>query len=424
MKNKTAEVIIVGAGLCGLALAKELSDSGRKVLVLERGNFIGKLGTIRRVRKFYDGWALARSRQGVLIYRVLGVGGTSVVSCGNAVEFPEEERRRLGLDLAEEFAWAKKECRASSQNTPIGKASSRIMVEAGKLGYDMRPVPKFGAMKRCVSCGNCILGCNYKVKWTALDFWRQVDRKRVSLVPNFKVGKVIAEAGRAVGVEGNYDGFVAKKFFADKVILCAGGIGTPVILQNSELEAGKNFFVDLFNVTYGVSKEFNQRKELTMSVVCDKFHKDERFILSPFVDNVVGLSASLPVGQLLRAFKLGRLMGIMTTITDEPAGRVHRDGRIDKEPTRVDLGKLRRGSNMAREILLKCGVKPKSIFVTRPRGAHPGGTAGIGSVVDSNLRTQMKGLYVCDASILPAAPGLPPMLSLIAVSRWFGRRIE
>ncbi len=88
----------------------------------------------------------------------------------------------------------------------------------------------------------------------------------------------------------------------------------------------------------------------------------------------------------------------------------------------INLEKLKKGSDIARQILVQCGVKPETIFITKPHGAHPGGTAAIGSVIGKNLEAKIKGLFVCDASILPFAPGLPPMLTLIAITKWLVKR--
>ncbi|MEE3325673.1 MAG: GMC oxidoreductase, partial [Methanosphaera sp.] len=50
------------------------------------------------------------------------------------------------------------------------------------------------------------------------------------------------------------------------------------------------------------------------------------------------------------------------------------------------------------------------------RGAHPGGTAAIGDVVDNNLKTEIDGLYVGDASVIPMSPGKPPILLILALA--------
>ncbi|HIH65110.1 MAG TPA: ferredoxin, partial [Methanothermobacter thermautotrophicus] len=60
---------------------------------------------------------------------------------------------------------------------------------------------------------------------------------------------------------------------------------------------------------------------------------------------------------------------------------------------------------------------------TGPRGAHPGGTASLGEVVDENLETSIEGLFVADASVLPEAPGAPPILTIMALARRLARHI-
>lgn len=46
-----------------------------------------------------------------------------------------------------------------------------------------------------------------------------------------------------------------------------------------------------------------------------------------------------------------------------------------------------------------------------------GGTAAIGRVVDTDLRTEVDGLYVCDASVLPETPGMPPIMTIVALAK-------
>ena len=55
-------------------------------------------------------------------------------------------------------------------------------------------------------------------------------------------------------------------------------------------------------------------------------------------------------------------------------------------------------------------------------GGHNGAAAAIGVVVDKNLQTKIDNLFVCDASVLPESPGLPPMLTIMAVAKWFAKK--
>ncbi|WP_229422858.1 GMC oxidoreductase [Pseudoduganella umbonata] len=65
----------------------------------------------------------------------------------------------------------------------------------------------------------------------------------------------------------------------------------------------------------------------------------------------------------------------------------------------------------------------KHVFSSHHFAAHPGGTAAIGTVVDSKLQTGTAGLFVCDAAVLPAPWGLPPTLTLLCLGRRLGRQL-
>jgi choline dehydrogenase-like flavoprotein len=59
----------------------------------------------------------------------------------------------------------------------------------------------------------------------------------------------------------------------------------------------------------------------------------------------------------------------------------------------------------------------------KPGGAHPGGTAAIGQVVDKDLQTRIESLFVYDASVVSTSPGLPPILTIVALSKRLGKKL-
>ncbi|KUK74408.1 GMC oxidoreductase, partial [Methanobacterium sp. 42_16] len=75
------------------------------------------------------------------------------------------------------------------------------------------------------------------------------------------------------------------------------------------------------------------------------------------------------------------------------------------------------------EILTEIGVDPSSIVATPLRGAHPGGTAAMGKVVDRSLETRIKNLFIADASVIPQAPGRPPILTITSLSKRLAKNI-
>jgi choline dehydrogenase-like flavoprotein len=111
----------------------------------------------------------------------------------------------------------------------------------------------------------------------------------------------------------------------------------------------------------------------------------------------------------------------MVKIRDEDGGCVGET--VEKAVTEQDARLIASGAAVAGAILWEAGVGPGT-FVTAPlRGSHPGGTARIGVAVDTTLMTCVPGLYVTDASVLPAAPGAPPILTIIALAKYAAKRM-
>jgi choline dehydrogenase-like flavoprotein len=110
----------------------------------------------------------------------------------------------------------------------------------------------------------------------------------------------------------------------------------------------------------------------------------------------------------------------MTKVKDEPNGIVYKDGSISKEVARKDMEKLDESAEIAKNILIQAGCDSKTIFNGKIAGGHPGGTAAIGVIINSNFETKkIKNLFVCDASIFPTSPGAPPMLTIVALAKHF-----
>ena len=419
MKLKT-EIAIIGSGAGGATIAKELSKKGKKVLILERGSFTKEIGTQRAGLGFYDRCALRTSKEGTIIYRTLMVGGTTVVSCGNGIRVLESELKGLGIDLSKEFEETEKELLiAPLPKKLIGPGSELIMNSANRMGLEMVPMPKYINSKKCNSCGRCVLGCARGAKWSAVNYVKEAMKHGAQLISKVDVKQIAIHNNRAIGlVAKSPKGTV--RIYADKVILAAGGIGSPAILKRSGIEeAGNKLFADLFNVTYGLLRErdINLWAEPTMAVVSTKHMKSKGFILSPFVDVPLILRWVMSKRRQLQNFRYKNLLGIMVKIQDENMGRVGADERFEKKPTSIDNEKLNEGAEISKRILIESGVKKSDVIFTKPRAAHPGGTASIGDVVNKNLETKIKNLYICDASVLPKSPGAPPIVTIISLAK-------
>ncbi|MCX7926532.1 MAG: GMC family oxidoreductase N-terminal domain-containing protein [Candidatus Omnitrophica bacterium] len=419
MQEIKTDIVIVGSGAGGATLAKELSGGTKQVVLLEQGPFLDEesFGTEILAYNFYDKHGLwSKTAEGVFYYRTLMAGGTTVVSCANALQTPKKEQERLGIDLEEYFTEAKKDlCVTILPESFLKEGSRKIMEVAEKLGYQMSPMPKAINFSACISCGNCILGCKTGAKWSSLNFIKDAQKKGVIFINNTQIDRVLLEDGYAIGVQGHSN--IGERIIIHSriVVLAAGGIGTPIILQNSGIAAGQSLFLDLFTVTIGLTSNISLTGEIPMSL----FYQEDGFILSTFIDTPMVAASVIPAAlrKTLKLTQRDRMVGIMVKIADDTKGKVSADGIIYKTITDKDKEKLCKGQTIAKNILINSGADPKTILVSRIRGAHPGGTAAIGEVVDTNLETKIKRLFVCDCSVLPTAPGLPPILTIVALAK-------
>jgi choline dehydrogenase-like flavoprotein len=415
------DFLIVGTGAGGATLASELTRRGRRPLVVEAGKPEENIGTYRDSTRYYDARGIGifkmpkMSREGTVLWRTFMAGGSTIVSCGNGVRCLERELSELGINLEAELTEAESELHvAPIAEKLLSDGSREIMRVSQELGYTMEPMPKFINPKSCRKCGQCALGCPNDAKWTALDYLKEAEAHGAEVMYGTKCLSAIIENGRVKGIQAvGPQGVV--KIMADAVIIAAGGLGTPVVLQKSGIKnAGTGLFMDLLVNTYGSTDGLNQVHEPTMTLVNHDFHQSRGFILSPFV-NHAGIVRLMELGMKALTMRDNKIIGMMTKICDEPIGRVYPDGSVSKPVTEKDKEKLREGARISKEILAKAGAI--NMVVSRVQGAHPGGTAAVGTVVDSNLQTEVNNLFVCDSSVLPRAPGLPPILTIVALAK-------
>ena len=419
------EYLIVGSGAAGATLAKRLSESGKDVGVLEKGGPESKLGSFRHAVHYFDANPLTKipkkSSEGVILWRTFMAGGSTMVSAGNAVRTLEPALQQFGLDLHEEFRRAEQTTRVGlMESEHLSRSSLRLLNEADRAGYHFALMPKFVDPAKCEQCGLCTLGCAHDAKWTAFTSLEKAHRSGAEIRYHMNVEQVITQNGEAIGVRGIRP-TGPFTLYGEKVILAAGGLGTPVILKNSGIHgAGEKLFVDLMQIVYGALDQRTIEHEPQMSLVDDEFYESMGFILSPFV-SLHRMVRFIEGGPEAATLPTNKMMGIMVKITDESEGNVDKHGKVSKPVTASDREKLDAGIEISKELLLRSGVKKETLVVTNPAGAHPGGTAALGEIVGTGFQTQIDNLYVCDGSVLPEAPGKPPIITIMALAERLAR---
>lgn len=390
------DVIVVGTGAGGATVGNELTKKGIKVTFIERGPY----DTTGNAYTHYD-----NCDAGVELLKTSCVGGTTLVTAGNAVRTCQASFKNIGIDLEAEFQVIEDEIGVSTlPDSHFGDGTKLIMETAQELGFNTQKMPKFIDPQSCKPCGKCAFGCPRDAKWTSQEYINQAMDNGARLITDTDITELIIKNNEIKGVKSNN-----KEFHADAVVLAAGGIGTPRILRKSNIEAGNHLFVDSFVTVGGLLKNIQFHKEVAMNAIITL----DDVILAPHYSEILANN--------LKTFNAtsNDILGIMVKIPDEPSGKVRED-YIEKFSTAKDVGLLSKGAAAAGAILKEAGIDPKTLTSTIARGAHPGGTAAIGEVVDKNLETEVSGLFVSDASVFPWAPGAPPVLTIVALAKRLG----
>lgn len=420
-----SNVVIVGSGPGGATVARQLARAGRQATLLERGrDWRGHplYGTYLGAMLYTDKASFLSTREGLTIIRPLMLGGATSMYCGCASRPLPWWKKRYGIDL-DGFA---EETISELQITPLppelrGVASTRLAEAAAEVGQNWQPQDKFMSPGRAASfncAAKCMLGCRCGAKWNAAEYVDEAIAAGCDLWTEASVQRVLVEDGQATGVEGTRRG---RPFTltADVVVLAAGGLGTPVILRHSGLTgAGRGLTMDTTSMVYGHApyRGIGYEPPMTWSYADDELGAMFSTLIDPWLNYPIAILRKGPAYPLTW-YRWGHTLGVMIKLKDEISGGLGEDGRISKGLTAADRQRLNQAEKMAREILLQAGCQPDSIFLTPLRGTHPSGTVRIGEMLSADLETEIKNLYVCDASVFPEALARPTVLTIITLAK-------
>lgn len=426
-----ADVVIAGSGPGGATVARHLARAGKRVILLERGrDHRGRFyyGTYLGALLYTDRGSLLFTREGLNIIRPLMTGGATSMYCGSAAPPPAWFKTDYGIDLDAYANETIDELRIAPLPEALrGQASTRIAEAAASVGLEWQPQPKFMSPARSpdFDCGaHCMLGCRCRAKWSANEYIDQAVEAGCQLITRAKVERVLVEDGCATGVAGTLAG---KPFQvrADVVVLAAGGIGSPLILQDSGFaEAGIGLAMDSTLMVYGASEFQGIGHEPPMTYGFEDL--EHGYMLSTLIDPwlLYPLITALKGPRYPLTWpRWNRTLGVMIKVTDEVAGGIAGEHDISKPMTERDQARFDHAIGVSRQILVRAGCAPDTIFVTPIRGTHPSATVRIGEMLDADLQTRVKNLYVCDASTFPRALGRPTVLTIISLARRLSRHL-
>jgi len=482
-----ADVVVVGSGAGGGAIAAELAEGGRSVILLEEGgHYTSKdfgFDPMTMVKKLYRnaGSAVILGTPNILFSEGRCVGGSTVINGGMSWRTPEKILQRWvwedGLTdlspakLEPYFAQVEERISVGPQDPEsVGEDAHLMAAGADKLGY--RHIPAMRNHKHCAGSNNCGFGCPTDAKQSVLITY--VPRLLASggtLVSGCRVERVLTDGHRATGVVARFRHpetgarGPALTVRAKIVVLSCGAIQTPALLlknrlANSSDQVGRNFLCHPNGKVVGLfDRDLYAWKGVIQGNQIREFLDEGIMITTTMVPPGL-LAMSLPFAgarsyEVMREYNRMLVAGCL--VEDTSAGRVSLDlfgqAKMRYDLSDRDHATLLRGVALTAEIMFAAGARrvllpfdclesvdsvddiakiwkqpiPKDMVECLT--VHAMGTCRMGvdkraSVVDPwGESWDVPGLFVADASVFPGPIGVNPMVSIMALATRTGRRI-
>lgn len=459
--DESCDVVVVGSGAGGASAARLLAEAGLDVIVLEDGGYhdastyttdpLASLASLYRD----GGLTVLEGRPAIPLPLGRCVGGTTVINSGTCPRTPadllarwrDEHGIAWAPELEEEFDAIDADL-AVTELPDAARGANALPCRRGSeaLGVANRPVRRnAGAVVRC---GTCPTGCALDAKQAmhVSELPRAV-AAGARVRANARVDRILVERGRACGVA-----IGPRRVYARAVVIAAGAVGTPELLLRQGLDGGVGTNLHVQPACW-VGARFSEDVRGWAGVMqswhVDEWRRERLFLEATFTPLPFGAHWLPGVGRefVARVEDVAKLAVIGVHLADESAGRVRLRGglaRLGYRLTRTDADRLAFGIARASDILFAAGaveVYPQVAGTTsirpgeqrqfesgvaparlRLEAFHPMGTAALGSVVasDGQMRA-LPGAYVADASLLPTALGVNPMITIIAAARRIAR---
>ena len=250
-----ADICIIGSGAAGAVLAKELVESGRSVILIEKGGYYeGKDMNQREVDMMPLLWKNAgfnfADNLRIAIAQGCCLGGSTIINDAVCFDIPNkvrEEWKGLGVDFTDdEWEYHTNKVNTTLQVTKVRDDElnrNNLMLKIGAERLGLREHSNnFRNCVNCMQCGFCHIGCHYETKQNVLVTYLHTALLHpdsiIRIYCNCDIERIIYRDGVVTGIEGNFINIDKTKIYrirvnAKIVIISAGAIAsTKLLLQN------------------------------------------------------------------------------------------------------------------------------------------------------------------------------------------------
>jgi glycine/D-amino acid oxidase-like deaminating enzyme len=250
-RPERTHAVVVGSGAAGSVMALELTRAGLDVTLVEAGRredprTFEHSEVEMFVRAYKDGGLQATDDHDMLLIQGGAVGGSTVIN--NAIWLradlqkilPEWERRgaRVPQDRLE-AAYRELEGALHVEKLDPGIANAGAAVfDAGRRALGLEGGYLSHNRNTCIACGWCNYGCRYDRKTSMLVTYIPWALERgATLHDSCRDVRILSDGGLARGVRFERDGR-EHTVEADRVVVCAGAIGSSALLVRSGITQG------------------------------------------------------------------------------------------------------------------------------------------------------------------------------------------
>ena len=419
LNKKTA--IVIGTGAGGATIAKELQGKYQVTILEAGGEFkpfslsVSRMAKLRASGMYFDERMirllipnmLVEKSQDMVMVRGIGLGGTTTLATGNAVRY-DNALKAIGIDLDAQFEELYEELPITTDHQKYWTGTTKKMFRLfERMNLDPVVTPKLLDAEKCTGCGHCAIGCKYGAKWDTRQLVDEAVNSGAELITGCRVTDLEITGKEVTAVHARLRGR-KKSFYADLVVLAAGGFGTPVILENSGVPCQKTLFVDPVLCVAGALPGLRQDRQILMPFISQQ----EGYILAPYMDYL-----SFFFNKDWR-MPMKDIASIMIKLADTEKGSIS-GKKINKRMTKADDRRMEEAVNLSRDILVRMGVPEEKQFLGTLNAGHPGGMLPLTEAEKTTLHHEglPENLYVADATILPKAMGNPPILTIMALAK-------